>query len=114
MRMHCDTCRISSGEVTDIGAVGSFMASHALCSRVETTSTASLALAHAHLWLAVIETDDPTIVVRDCGCGARQRLRIDLAGNVEELPDGIVPGGSYANVVFRCAQGVPIRDRWHH
>jgi hypothetical protein len=70
-------------------------------------------LAHEHRWLGVTATDDPDVVVEDCGCGARRRVRV-IGGQRESIDDdNIIEGGSFYNAIFRCAQGVPTRDRWH-
>lgn len=112
LRIHCEACGGASGPVRDLGAVCVFLAAHAGCDALE-SARVPLALLHEHRWLAVTQTDDPSILIRDCGCGARERIHLDPAGTLTLLPDSVVEGWSYDNVVYRCAQGVPTFDRWH-
>ena len=68
---------------------------------------------HVCQFLAETATDDPLILVVDCACGARKRVRTTLTGQIsEELPEALVFGGSLANVIFTRREDGSFADRW--
>lgn len=68
---------------------------------------------HRHSYPVEMATDQPGIVIRDCYCGHRERVRMNGRTVIEVLPDAVVEGGgALSNVVYVQDRPAHFSDRW--
>lgn len=83
------------------------------CPFKQVSRKATVDAPHTHQFLVETSLDDPSIVVRDCACGARQRVRLVAGSVVEEFGDAVhVGGSSLMNCIFARKEEGGFTDRW--
>lgn len=69
-------------------------------------------VAHTHSYPVEMATDEPGVIIRDCYCGHRERVRMRGRTVLEVLPDAVADGGSLANAVYVQDRPAHFSDRW--